>query len=265
MVMEVGKGMTFVQEDIYCIKLKDTNNKIIPEFKKDEIYALNINNEVYISKFFPISINNKEIFKPRYFKYDKNTQEYLLYRDIPNISSLMILPLILNYSYIQPILPQVLNLYSFIENNLEDEFLYFVCKYINTSMFLQTESKISKLPFCKEIIDLDKFFIAFKFEIPINLQADIEIIKRSKYSLISRESKKKIYDYYMNFLRIPSFEKLKVTKIYNVLEKKENYRKKLEKDLNVIIPSNIDLYEGFNDIKETYLDDMKYKESNIFI
>lgn len=256
--INLGNGIYLVPIDLSRIDIISNDKSIEPDFLNNEIVSLKLSNNFSLTKFFPINLNNgQDIFKPRYFEKISDTH-YIAYREKPTISSMFILPLLIDYEKIGPIMSNILNLYTYMEETLDSKNVYnLVTRYSSTPIFLKYENIINNSINCKGIIDIDPYYISFVFEAPDQFLFDIELIKNGKYSAISREAKETIYGFYTHPSRMGTPLILERLKIYKILEREIEYKKFLEKDLGVTIPPNVDLYEGFNDSRETYLKSMK--------
>lgn len=224
--------------------------------EREEMDSIELSENVIIDKNTTIFIpSKKEAYRPRYIEFDKKQGCYIIHRDKVTISSMFILPLFFKHSELRPILPTLLNLYSFMEDRLEEEYYYLVSKFDASPTYLMYENRISNSINCQYTIDIDNYFIAFVLKIPDEFAEDAEYIKLGKYSSISSKAKKRIYEYYRNLL--PVGIDITKTKVYKVLEKDEKYRMQLEEEYNATIPDDVDLYEMFSDIRETYLTSMR--------
>lgn len=112
------------------------------------------------------------------------------------------------------------------------KFIYLKYKFTKNDKYLELEQNLQKHPLYLEFFDIDEEFVVFKFKIPEKSISDAKSIIYGKYSIIKEISKN----------RILAFHGIsKNSKIGYILFKDSKYKKKLENELNVRIPSDIDL------------------------
>ncbi len=126
--------------------------------------------------------------------------------------------------------------------------LYLLYRFSSNKAFVKLESLIKKHPMYLFSSNPDKNHIMFVFRIPDNFQNDCIEFLKGKYSNLSSALKR-------NILVFHDFKK--GGKMQQVLNKEKILKLQLEKEYNINIPDNIDLFDRASWKKEIYTDKLK--------
>lgn len=181
-------------------------------------------------------------------------------------------PLTIAYNFILPFLGQDRNYFRvgkyFVNAYLGTEYLgdygdklYLLYRFDGGTDFIGFEEKMINLPTYEGHTDIDDFQVLYCFGIPEQYTGDVSLILKGKYSHIRTASKHRILNFHH-----ASEDRL----LGQILSKSKMRKAKLEKELLVSIPEELDLYPPPVPAKEMFLnelalDDMKtlekYKQS----
>jgi hypothetical protein len=233
---------------------------------ESHIVSLDLGDGKIINRFKPIRMmNDAVIIYPRYitkvYLSTSKKNAFICYYDKPNLTSSFIVPMVLNYSLVEEIGLHTINYYSFIDTPAKlPESLFHVVRY-GSSVSMKFEEKIGNYSMFLASKDLDKHHILLEYVLPKDLKKDLQFLVDGKYSQISESSKQRILNYYIKL--DPDGmnpDAIQNSKIYGILYKTDTYRTFLGTKLSLekqplYIPSNLELGEAWEPIKETFLSD----------
>lgn len=256
-----GSNIKIIMLNNTQASIKCNDSKI--HYKDGDIEKVDLGENKQIARFSPIRFRGgKHIIKPRYIsKIGSNS--FKASQDNRNISTQFILPLLFNNSLgIINSFNRLINLYSFldevsteeVENDIHNtDIFYLVYRFSGSVEFIEFEFNLLDNIYCKGAIDLDTQHTAYLIDIKNHPhKEDINLIKKGKYSKISKVAKEKVLNFFLSVGFVKPNSKLEDSIIYNILERTEFRRKQLERVLGVVLPDDSELYEFFNPIKETY-------------
>lgn len=167
-----------------------------------------------------------------------------------NITTIFVLPMVFSPQFLFLINPYRLNSFLF-KDGLYDKKLYILLKKEDRAISLETiiNNYLKNTDYKLETLN-DNKHLFLTISLPSNFLTDIHYIINSRYSYVSQLAKDKLINYYKQIS--PNPEEIEKSRIFKILNRDNNYRKSLEQQLGVIIPSYLDLYEGFNIEKENF-------------
>jgi len=112
------------------------------------------------------------------------------------------------------------------------KFIYLKYKFTKSNTYLELEQKLQSHPLYQEFFDIDSEYVVFKFKLPEKSLTDVKCIIEGKYSKINENTKTRILAFH---------GMIENSKLGYILFKNKNYKKKIEKELKVKIPSDVDL------------------------
>lgn len=130
--------------------------------------------------------------------------------------------------------------------------LYLLYRFRATKEYLDFEEKLQNHEQYRGHYEPDKHHTIYLFEIPDNYIDEYRLFLKGKYSEFSNEYKYQI----MNFFNFDTDGDT-----YQILNRGDKRRIKMEEDLGVSIPKNIELEDKPNIFEETYTEDMKISEN----
>ena len=154
--------------------------------------------------------------------------EYLLLEDNPTKTN----------TYLTPILGKDYKFFSteghLINSYISEDYnsLYLKYRFSNTESFTELDKNLTNHSLYAKDINTNKYFISYKFTVPITFKEDVQLILDGKFSKVSNKLKKQI----LKFYNAP-----KDSHITGVLYKTKEKKKYLEQILGVSIPDDIDL------------------------
>jgi len=112
------------------------------------------------------------------------------------------------------------------------KYLYLKYRYFNSDNFKKFDEKLLKHPLLVKDLSEERYFITYKFKIPIKYQKDIDLILKGKFSKMSEGLKKQILKFY---------DTTEESTIGGVIYKTAKRKKELEDFIDITIPDDIDL------------------------
>lgn len=231
-----------------------TSRHIKPRRVDDKIVGLDINGEKVVELYSPI-IFEKAIIVPRYIEVsEQRPNTYIISHDKPNDTTLFIRPIVLTQQMSHFISGRTLNCYMRYGDSPNEDYMYMMVRYIPDTKMFTYEKMLEGYPLVEEIFDVDIHFTCIKFKIPDACKEDVALIRAGKYSRISDGSKNKIMSYYSRSGAIKGDPM--ESEMGKILYRLESLRRRLETTFDVSIPEDAELYEMYNEEKETFFPDL---------
>jgi hypothetical protein len=167
---------------------------------------------------------------------NENKEFYILYVSKINKITLFSLPMFFDTRDVAST-SNLINVYYGDSNSGNNHNLYFHYRYNSEPRFKETERILTKDDYFVNETDVDRFHTVYQAKIPTKWIFDFDKIIDGKYSKISNKFK----------LKIIKFHSLKSDKyLYQVINRDKKLLDKMELDLNVKIPDEIDLMSKIN-------------------
>jgi len=237
--------------------------QVSPIYKGGEVYengklvALNFDNEFEIKNGEAITIKRQRYMVNSISKIMSTDEKHIIgyHLNIANLnkSSMFIMPFLgYDRKYFKW---QTDFVNCFIETELDDTpSIYLWYKYIPTVEMEHLENKLSRHPDFDSQKDVDQYHVLYRFNIPKKYLNDYNLILKGKYSYISEVAKERILNFHFSSKDRP---------LGNILYRDPKRRERMEKDLNVKIPEDLDLHDPFYKKEEVYLEKYKIPKSPI--
>lgn len=160
---------------------------------------------------------------------------YYLHTAVLNKSSMFVLPLLgFNRAYFRWNF-DFMNCFVRTEDNKE-EFIYLWYKFTPSQEMEDLEEKLIGHPNYVDQEDVDEYHVLYKFSVPEKYKEDYRKILKGKYSYITDVAKERILDFHFSAKDRP---------LGKILYRDPSRRKKMESDLGVSIPEELDLHDPF--------------------
>lgn len=214
-----------------------------------ELVGLNFDDEfeVYPSSVVPVQRDKYKIVSlSKMMDVEGNYSGYYLNIAELSKSSMFIMPFI-GYSrrYFRWD-SDFVNCFVATEDNPNERAIYLWYRYRPTLEMEAFEGKIKDNMEYRETIDVDKYHVLYKYSVPKRYLKDFNLILEGRYSYISSIAKERILDFHSSSRDRP---------LGNILHRDPERRKKMEKDLDIVIPPSADLHDP------PYLEEETYKNS----
>jgi len=245
---------------LFCFNITSTVPLEVEEDAKGEIIAVKLEDNYYIRRFKAIKFtvgNSKLIIKPRYIIANSTRTEFEIRQDTSNVSTIFILPLIMNPFNIKRVRNKILNAYAYMDKPGEEiENIYLVLRMSGDSNIVSFQHDVQFFRNCVGVFDIDRQHFCAQFTIPEKFTEDVDLIRKGKYSKISKDAKDQILNYYVQSGVIKG--EIENHFIFGTLYKTQFRRNILEEKLSNVtsrihISKDAELYDLFDPIKETYL------------
>lgn len=128
---------------------------------------------------------------------------------------------------------KILNTYLFYENEYKFCLLY---TFSGKKSFIDYETELMNNEYFYKAIDIHPDKILYVFDIPGELYEILDLFIQGKYSYLPRKEKIK------EFL-ILNFNLTRDHKIFHILDRTDELKKQMEKELNIVIPEGLDLFD----------------------
>jgi hypothetical protein len=130
----------------------------------------------------------------------------------------------------------------------EVNYIYLWYKYVPSIQMEEFEEQLKSNENFVDFEDVDKYHVLYKFSIPDKYKEDCRKIIKGKYSYITEIAKERILDFHFSSKKRP---------LGKILYRSSERRKKMEKELGIIIPPDVDLHDPFYMEEETFYDKFK--------
>jgi hypothetical protein len=169
-----------------------------------------------------------------------------------NNSSMLILPLMFKSKTLILWSQNLINAFLWNEEHEDDSLFWILYKSPNSGIesenlrFDSMIKRFEKEPSYVNCTTYNNLYTLFAFNRPTDEETvnDIKLIQNSKYSFISKENKKKIYDFHDI--------RQQGSKLQMELEKSPILKKKLETLINTKLPDSYELRSSINEQNETF-------------
>lgn len=191
-------------------------------------------------KYMPLSM--KRVEKKDNFEFGKG---YYIYNTILTKSSIFILPFLGKSRSQFKWKDGFMNCFIGKEDEGYDDHIYLWYRYEPSVEMDQFETFLMTHANYVSHEDVDKYHVLYKFEVPDEFKRDYRLIKSGKFSKISEVGKQRLLKFNKSGESSP---------LSKILYKHPDRKKKLEKDLGVVLDRDAELHGIFDEEKEIYLD-----------
>jgi len=228
---------------------------------KGNIVGINYCGEYKVNKNQVIDVNKSKHKVQRIEKIRHNGVKPAHYKLITSSA------LTKTFNFIMPLLganrtffrfnTQFINAYIGTETDADyGDSIYLLYKFSGSIEFTNFEATLVDHPWYKDTIDVDKYQVLYKFNVPEEHKMDVGLIIKGKYSRISVKTKE----------RILRFHNAKETStLGKILSRSKELKKAMEKDLLLEkpIPDGLDLHTPFKPEEEIFRDYLRLDNSKL--
>lgn len=167
----------------------------------------------------------------------------------PNRSKRYLLPLLSEFIFMDKIvLDQLINTYVFDSNNEYKNCIFLLFNYdIKNPKFTKFENELSKMKGYIEHYDLKDNMVLYIIKFPKEYMSEYNHYKNGKYSSFDKDAQELI----LNFLLFQGVSDNFLSKMEMIFNKDPYLKKKIEKDLGVILEHDAELDDAYDQKKET--------------
>ena len=235
-----GRAVNFKMINSRLMKITPINKDYEILDDNGEIIGLQFNktNKILINK----DTQHLGPFKPLQIKKitSKNVKEgagYFLYSHKLSKSSQFTLPMLGNSREYFKWNTSLCNVFLGTEDGSIKNRILLLYRMNTSKEYLEFEAMLENHPMYVKSHAYDVYHDLVEFRVPERFKEDYTLLINGKYSQISEELKKRIVKFHYLTSNSP---------ISQVIHKSETRRKKLEKDLKVDIPEDLDLLDPYN-------------------
>jgi hypothetical protein len=224
-------------------------------YSNSEIKSLIFSDGLVITRGDTIKVNNSK-YKIQYIKKisDVTGSCYWLHTYILTRSFYFIMPALGGNLLAWQYQSQFCNCFVAVEGNEEyGEYIYLLYRFSGDPKFISFEQKIMNHSLYLDKKDVDKYHTLYRFNIPEKFKDDISLILEGKYSYTSPAYKERVILFHTTGDDTNQA-------VLEVLSRSEARRKRMESELQVTIPKDLDLMSCPNFIKETYSQEYVIKD-----
>jgi len=133
--------------------------------------------------------------------------------------------------------------------------LYLLYRFSGSTNYTDFEASLVDHPWYESTVDVDKYQVLYKFDIPEEHKMDVGLILSGKYSQVSVKTKERILRFHNT---------RETSTLGQILSKSPKRKAKLEADLKCDpIPNNLDLYSPFKPEEEIFRDYLRLDRSKL--
>ena len=130
----------------------------------------------------------------------------------------------------------------------EVDYVYLWYRYVPSIEMEEFEELIKSNKHFIDFEDVDKYHVLYKFSIPNKFKKDCKKLIKGRYSYISEIAKERILDFHFSSKKRP---------LGKILYRCEERRKRMEKELEISIPKEVDLHDPFYMDREIFYNKFK--------